>query len=315
VRLNANGSIDTTFRATNGTSGMMKQILPLSDGRVLLVADTNEAGLRERVSSIYLLNQDGSWIDGGLPIEANFGYYSYRLRVALRPDGRIYVSGNIRVLGQDATASNRIVRLNADCSLDKSFGVTRSSYSLVASMTVLPNGGLAVYGRNGNYNYSTGDYSDWGVVWYDEEGIEQRSRLLPKGGVESALVAQADGRLIVTGGNVFVDGQPRNRAFRLNTDGSLDRDFNVFDGPDQNLYLVNGAALLEPDGNIIFGGSFLAFQQQFRTGIARVNAAGLLDAGFKPELKKERPWGGERRGAERRGEKWSGVKRSGEERK
>jgi len=83
-----------------------------------------------------------------------------------------------------------------------------------------------------------------------------------------AAVLQPDGKLLVSGQFTKVHGVTRQGMARLNTDGTLDPSFN----PDSSLTHGAKDMILQPDGKIIFVGSF--------GGIGRLNSDGSLDSGF-----------------------------------
>ncbi len=61
---------------------------------------------------------------------------------------------------------------------------------------------------------------------------------------------QADGKILIGGFFSTVLGVTRNNIARLNTDGTLDTDFN----PNANGYVL--AIAVQADGKILVGGSF-----------------------------------------------------------
>jgi uncharacterized delta-60 repeat protein len=94
--------------------------------------------------------------------------------------------------------------------------------------------------------------------------------------VVSALLLQADGRLIVGGAFTQMGGVERRGIARLNADGSLDMGFNPnVDGPVSVL-------ALQADGKLLLGGTFAMIGTTPRNYIARLNADGSLDLGFDP---------------------------------
>ncbi len=68
----------------------------------------------------------------------------------------------------------------------------------------------------------------------------------------------------------------RNRIARLNTDGTLDVAFN----PNSNNIVYTLA--LEPDNQILVGGTFTNIAATARNRVARLNANGTIDAAFNP---------------------------------
>jgi uncharacterized delta-60 repeat protein len=96
------------------------------------------------------------------------------------------------------------------------------------------------------------------------------------------VVVQPDGKILI-GGN-FTTVSPnggaavtRNRIARLNADGTLDTAFNPNANGANGFYVL--AIAVQPDGNILVGGSFTSIGGQTRTNIARLDATtGLADS-------------------------------------
>src|SRR5688500_3214347 len=62
--------------------------------------------------------------------------------------------------------------------------------------------------------------------------------------------------------------------------GAVDRTFDPGGGPDAPV----DAMVLQPDGKIVVGGTFLTFNGQSRRGLIRLDSNGSMDADFTPEL-------------------------------
>ncbi len=91
-------------------------------------------------------------------------------------------------------------------------------------------------------------------------------------------VLQPDGKVLIGGRFASYNGTARNRIARLNADGSLDATFNPGTGASNTVWTL----ALQPDGKILIGGDFDSYNGTTRTGIARLNADGSLDATFNP---------------------------------
>ena len=87
---------------------------------------------------------------------------------------------------------------------------------------------------------------------------------------------QCDGRIIVGGQFTQVDLTLRNNLARLNTDGSVDLSFDPGNGPSGDV----NAIVIQPDGRIVIGGTFIGYNGFARGGIARVLGNGALDPSF-----------------------------------
>lgn len=92
-------------------------------------------------------------------------------------------------------------------------------------------------------------------------------------GYISSIVTQPDGKIIIGGEFAAIGGIARIKIARLKSDGTLDATF-FSATPDASF--VRDIAL-QPDGKILFVGSFISLQQP---GVGRLNADGSFDAAF-----------------------------------
>ena len=93
-----------------------------------------------------------------------------------------------------------------------------------------------------------------------------------------AMVMQPDGRVILGGLFTNVNQAPRAWLARLNTDGSLDPNYNAGAG-------LNGAVYslaLQADQRVVLGGTFTMVYGVPRVGLARMTPLGTVDTTFNP---------------------------------
>ncbi len=91
------------------------------------------------------------------------------------------------------------------------------------------------------------------------------------------LAVQDDGRILIGGRFLYIDGEPRTGIARLNPDGSLDPAFgNGEEGANDTV----AAIALGPDGKVWVGGYFTTVNGESRRGIARLHPDGSLDETF-----------------------------------
>jgi uncharacterized delta-60 repeat protein len=195
----------------------------------------------------------------------------------VQPDGRIIIGGEFTSVG--GTVRNRIARLNPDGSLD--VGFNPNADGIVAITVSQPDGKIVIGGQ-----FTT-------VAGATHNRI---ARLNPDGTLDPAfnpnvpgtaagfslgvfsMALQRDGKIIIGGTFNNVGGVTRNYLARLNTDGTLDTNFN----PNVSggfLPVVQGT-IVQTDGKIIIGGQFTAVSSQPRFNMARLNADGSLDLNF-----------------------------------
>jgi len=233
ARLNANGSLDTTFdpEPNNAVTGFAQQL----DGHLIIVGSfstltpglaTNTAATVDTFVSIARLND----ADGSPDFTFNPSASAAIQSVLITHDGRIILAGSVGSIsnGSVTTATPNIARLNPDGTTD---------------VTYLP-----------NPNYSV-----------------------------NAVAEQADGKIVIGGmftqlkPNSSPNGVYRNAIARINQDGSLDTNF------DPNAYGGIGAIAVQSNGQFIIAGSFASIAGVTRPNIARLNANGTLDTTFDPE--------------------------------
>ena len=188
--------------------------------------------------------------------------------VALLPDGKMLIGGVFR--NYDGVADQRIVRLDADGSLDRTF--TSQIVGTVSAMAPLGDGKVIIGGEG----------LIAGLGWrkvvrlnadgsYDKsfDGIGFNRDVM-------AMAVQADGKVVVGGKFVKAFGQRHVGLVRMTTGGGLDTSFDIGSGPGAAVYAV----AVQPDGKILAGGDFQKFNNQKAGHLVRLNPDGSFDAGF-----------------------------------
>lgn len=93
----------------------------------------------------------------------------------------------------------------------------------------------------------------------------------------NSIAVQPDGKILVGGAFTNYAGSGKNNLVRLNNDGTVDPTWNpAGSGPG---HLVQDVALM-PDGRILIGGSFTAYNGQVVQFVARLLPDGTRDTGF-----------------------------------
>jgi uncharacterized delta-60 repeat protein len=82
----------------------------------------------------------------------------------------------------------------------------------------------------------------------------------------NSIALQPDGKILIGGYFDTYNGTTRNRIARLNTDGSLDASFNPGTGANDGVRSI----ALQPDGKILIGGLFTAYNGTGRNRVARI---------------------------------------------
>ncbi len=110
--------------------------------------------------------------------------------------------------------------------------------------------------------------------------LETTFNAATEGPVDAAAI-QPDGKIVVGGSFISLNGQPRANLGRLNPDGSLDVSFNPgVSGRNGSVYTL----AIQSDGKILVGGSFSTLGGQSRSSLGRLNPDGSVDPAFNPGL-------------------------------
>jgi uncharacterized delta-60 repeat protein len=97
-----------------------------------------------------------------------------------------------------------------------------------------------------------------------------------------ALAVQSDGKVLVGGQFMSINGIPRGNIARLNSEGGVDSSFDPGTGVIGESFSTVNALALQSDGKVILGGTFTNVNGAPRSHVARLNANGNLDAAFNP---------------------------------
>jgi uncharacterized delta-60 repeat protein len=268
ARLNADGSLDTSFNSGTGANSTVWTIALQPDGKILLGGYfTSYNGTP--VNYIFRVNTDGSLDTSFNP---GTGASSQVWTIALQADGKILIGGNFT--SYNGTSSHFIARLNADGSLDTSFNPGTGASNPVDTITFQSDGKILI---GGYFTYYNGSWRN-NIARLNADGSPDTSfnpSTGPSGPVHT-LAIQPNGKIVIGGDFGSYNGTSRGNIARLNTDGSLDATFNPGAGAS---HIVLTTAL-QSDGKILIGGQFVTFNGTQRSGIARLNADGSLDTSF-----------------------------------
>ncbi|MBK9734022.1 MAG: VCBS repeat-containing protein [Saprospiraceae bacterium] len=271
ARLNSDGTRMPALTPGFGFTDRVRSTSLQPDGKIIVGGEYTFFNGTSR-NYIARLNADGS-LDAGFNPGTGFDWFVFS--TSLQPDGKIIVGGHFTSF--NGTPRNRIVRLNADGSLDTGFNPGTGFNNAVRSITLQPDGKIIVGGDFTSFNGTTGRNR---IVRLNADGSLD-SGFIPGTGFQNAVFSttlQPDGKIIVGGNFTSFNGTPRTGIARLNADGSLDTGFNPGTGFNSG---VRSTRLL-PDGKIMVGGGFTSFNGTPRTAIALLNADGSLDASFNP---------------------------------
>ena len=325
ARINANGTLDTTFVPTTGADDIVWAVAPITGGKVLLagafvtVNDTNRPGIArlnttgsldttfdpgdgaDDTVNALALQSDGKAVLGGT-FSTMDGWYRNGLArlgtdgsvdaafnedsgaddsvfvTAVQSDGKVLLGGAFTAIGD--TGCRGLARLNADGTLDSTFNLGTGVGGNVATTAVYTNGTnlgkILIGGTFTNYNGFP---------------ATNLARLLTNGAFDVSFASiRTDGAVlttaILTNGKVVIGGMftqindvARRGVARLSPDGSMDASFNPGAGiSGEGVYCLT----VLTNGKVLIGGSFTNVGGLARTGLARLDTNGVVDAAFDP---------------------------------
>ncbi len=264
ARLNADGTVDTSFRppefyGVGGIFGDWSEITGIgiqSDGKIVVAG--NYAGVVGGGDGRgpRRLNPDGT-LDPTFNVITLSGTNHIR-DLAIQPDDKIIVGGD------SSPGPGLLVRLNADGTADQGF--SNPGVGSVFSIAIQSDGKILVSGHSTVRRL----HSDGGLD-------NSFANLDTNNGTVYDITIRPDGKLLIGGVFSTVSGFAVGRVALLHQNGTVDLTFN------QGNAGANGTVLaieLLTDGKVLVAGHFSAYNSVERQRVARLNADGTLDNAF-----------------------------------
>lgn len=223
VRLNADGTIDTSFVSQAGFFSV-KAIVLLADG-TLYVAGGSGGGSATHPIEMARLSASGALLAtvDATPSTAHPNVAAQISQLQLQPDGKVLLSGDFGTI--QGVARPTVARLNADGTVDPSFdpGTGPANFSSVEALLLQTDGKVVVGGGFTSFNGTTRNRvarlnTDGSVDPSFDPGAGAGSATGEFNGVE-ALAFQPDGKLLVGGDFTLFGGATHQALARLNNGG------------------------------------------------------------------------------------------------
>ncbi len=262
-RLNADGSVDSTFSAPAGPASISKFIVD-GQGRILIRYGFSNP----QNYSTLRLNSNGSYDNTFVPATAVTGSVSV---TAAQTDGKVIIGGDFDMVNN--IARYRFARVNADGSTDTTFNVVEGFNDIPTKLLVQADGKILAIGNFSSYNGTARS----GIVRINGDGSVDNTfaPVVNSGSVINALALGDGGKIYIGGNFTTVNGQTRSGIARLNADGSLDAGFNPTIGNP-----VINSIVVQTDGKVTVGGAFSGVNGFNRVNLVRFNADGSVDTTF-----------------------------------
>ena len=272
VRLNTDGTRDTTFNIGTGFNNATALVAIRPDGKIIVHGiATSYNGVTTNQTT--LLNSDGTR-DASFAAPIFFGQ-----DIAVQSDNKVIIGSNAPyTIG--GVVYNRLIRLNANGSVDTTFNMGTGLNAAVQQVTVMPDGKIMLSGTFVTYNGATANR----IIRLNADGTRDTTFNAPViSSSVSAFAVQSNGKIVIGGAFATVGVQTYNRIARLNADGTLDATFNIGTGF-LNVSPLRMATFSDDKVIIATQTSTATYNGQFFGGVNRLNADGTLDTTFSNNL-------------------------------
>jgi uncharacterized delta-60 repeat protein len=262
VRINPDGTKDTTFNIGTGFNGNINTIIQQSDGKLVVGGDfTTYSGSTSQ--GIIRINPDGT-NDTTFNIGTGFDYPVYS--IIQQSDSKLVVGGYF--LEYSGSANNYIVRINSNGTKDTTFNIGTGFSDPVLTIIQQSDGKLVVGGYFYDYSGSLADF----IVRINPDGTNDTT-LAGLDNYSYSIIQQSDGKLVVVGSFIRYSGSISNKIVRINPDGTNDTTFNTGTGFD--LFDNDPDTIIQQsDGKLVVGGDFTTYSGSVAERMVLINPDG-----------------------------------------
>ena len=285
VRINSDGSIDTSFDIGSGMHSLASQyvsrLLLQDDGKIIATGTFDSYNGVSR-NKIVRINPDGS-LDSSFVVDSNYAPISV-YQMDAQSDGKIVFAGTI-AKNSNGTRYN-MFRMNTDGRVDTTFQMNEYSFlesnNLVYSLQVVENdkvliGGDFIKYHNNTLNRLARLNSDGSLdfSFNNGSGVDRIPSSSPTAQVQT-IELQSNGKILVGGSFYSVNNIERYGIIRLESNRIPDESFNRGTGANDIIFATD----VQSDGKILAGGSFGVFNGQFNKRLVRLHENGSIDTSF-----------------------------------
>jgi uncharacterized delta-60 repeat protein len=278
IRLNSNGSIDTSFLSNLGTGfdGPVYTIAVQQDGEILVGGDYGEFNgfLTSNLGLVRIAADGTPGASLALPFETGFG--ATIRDVHIEPDGDFFVAGVFIDLTGSGLRSG-IARLNSDGTRDSGFdpneGLFIDLYSdpmilgVGHSIASLGSGDILVGGNFYTYDENAADF----LARVNSDGSFDSGLATPFTSLVRTILAEPYGGALI--GGSFTS--PDSGLTHIEADFVRDMDFTSSGGPAGRVYSLKYG----PDGSLWVAGNFFSYNGTTSRPIVRL-ASGVSPYDF-----------------------------------
>lgn len=278
VRVNADGTIDATFSNTGGYGGRDYAVQP--DGKVIIASDETDSLHLIRLLANGALDPSYHSDLAVKPNSSTSVSWPEIHSIGLQLDGKVLIGGYYQVANSQEIGILR--RVNTDGTEDTTFTLDVHPNDIY-SIHIQPDGKPIVAGHwgrdpNGGEHTYVQFIARLNLDGSTDNSFVHNNRYIRKAFSIYTTTLLSNGQVLVGGLFEQLNTYSINNVALLNSDGTLDGNFNQIGG-------VNGtvrAQAVQADQKIVIGGQFGNVQFIPRNHIARLLPDGGIDTSFDP---------------------------------
>jgi len=277
ARLNADGSLDTSFDPGNTLHGSVYALaLPSASTLSFSNAGSGETNQTISLGTATAGTMTANYSGTNMDMMVFYG----DTNVAAGTGVLIYDTGNVTGSGTFTLAIGPIGGITTNIVtivMNQGAGASGSPWSYNGTISI-PSSLNGMIAAGGQFNVAGQGYAN--IVRFTTNGVLDTS-FNPGTGMDGKVLAlawQPNNQIIAGGVFTHVNGSAYNRIVRLNADGSIDTtNFYVGTGANDVVYNIT---LQSQSSSIYVGGQFSSFNGTHRLGFTRLYSNGTVDTTF-----------------------------------
>lgn len=263
VRLNSNGTKDTTFAIGTGPSDYVESAKIQSDGKIIIVGRfTSYNGVS--TNRIARVNTNGT-LDTSYIVGSGA---DNRIRdLIIQADGKAVIVGDFN--NYNGVARKRIARLNTDGSVDSSYTIGTGAFNNIWVIALQNDNKTLIGGEFGSYN----GISRNRIARINADGTLDTSFTVGTGASSTvmSLYIQPDNKIYIGGSFNTYNNVSRIGLAKLNADGTLDSSITIGNGFNNWVTSISK----QSDNKLLIGGNFTTYNDVSKNRVIRLNEPAL----------------------------------------
>lgn len=244
VRLNTDGTRDSSYVANSGPSIGFRGMTLQQDGKVLITGAASN--VQSLTRAVFRINTDGTRDTGFTPPFIGGTDVDLGQCIAVQADGKILLGGKFTYTTSELNPALGLARYPADGSVSQEGAFTSAVGGITWCIAIQPDGKILVGGTYSKLNGN--DFTSY-LARLNSDGSQDTSFTGTTDGPVHSILQQCDGKVFIAGDFTTVNGVVCPGYARLNSDGTLDNTFSRL-LPD-----VSGgkSVTLQDDGRVLIG--------------------------------------------------------------